>query len=825
MKKLLSAVMFTVLGASIAMAVPAKQTPVTVKQSDGSEITITMRGDEWHHSFVTTDGIPVVLTDLGDVMYRTSAGVSAMMAHNPEGRSAEENTFIAANAEQMTVEAISKTGKRSAARGANVRKKTQVPTMGSPRVPILLVEYKDKKMSNTIDAFVKQYTEGTTSAYQYFVDQSNGKYTPQYDVYGIYTLDSNRSTYGGNDSDGNDKGVGLMVSEAIAKAGGEIDWSLYDNDGDGEADVCVVVYAGVGEAQASTVANAVWPCQWELSDASRYGDGTGAVTRNGVKIDKFAVFNEVGGSSDRGTKIDGVGTFCHEFSHCLGLPDFYETTYKYGYYGMGGWSLMDSGCYNNDGYTPIGYSAYEKAFMNWVELIEPTENTFYELPVWNQKSLDTDLAVKVTSNINSNEYYILEYRAKQGWDQYNPAEGVLITHFSYIKSRWDENSVNDKSVQLATVVPADNSLSANNESGDLYGTSNHELTDDSKPAAKLYLTATGSASGNAGYLGKPITEINVDKTAKVASFWFMKDVLPVVDPVISDEAQDVTEDSFTAVWTDETADEYVDSYTLSVSMKNAGGTELLLDEDMSEGTTTWTKSTNGTYAEKTGYLRLGTASALGSVTSPAVDLESSGGVLTALITAKAYGTDSNVTMRVAVKNNGTTVASKDVTITDEDDVYAVVLEGVGDGNDQVVISNTVLRKRVMLKRVQVYSGEVDVEDATAVKRKAEETGDASTRVITGITEKHYTVTGLTPGATYKYRVKTVYVDGSESTWTPVKTVSLATSAVNEIRTDAAVKSVKYVNMMGVESAEPFAGLNIVVTTHDDGSVIATKQVK
>ena len=82
--------------------------------------------------------------------------------------------------------------------------------------------------------------------------------------------------------------------------------------------------------------------------------------RDGVTIDKYAVFNELSGSNTN--NIDGIGTVCHEFSHCLGLPDFYETTYTYGYYGMGSWSLMCSGSYNNDGYTPIGYSAYEKHF-------------------------------------------------------------------------------------------------------------------------------------------------------------------------------------------------------------------------------------------------------------------------------------------------------------------------------------------------------------------------------------------------------------------------------------------------------------------------------
>ncbi len=824
-----------VLVAVAAVAVPAKRVPVTVMQSDGTSLTVVMMGDEWGHSLVTSDGKAVARTANGDLCYRTASGVSEVLAHEVGERSGDEISFLKANEESLTAESVISHGRRAAAKREGRKKVglTQVPTMGSPRVPILLVEYQDKKMSNEMETFIHQYRDGETSAFQYFKDQSNGKYTPQFDVYGIYLLDSNRSVYGGNDSNGDDKGLGKMVSEAISKAGDEVDWSQYDNDGDGVCDVVIVVYAGVGEAQAENVPNSVWPCQWELSDAVNYGDGDGAVTRNGVTIDKFAVFNEITGSNDKGTKMDGVGTFCHEFSHCLGLPDFYETTYKNGYYGMGNWSLMCGGCYNNDGYLPIGYNGYEKAFMGWIDLQEPEAGNDYTLPVFNQKTAETDVAYKVVSPLNANEYYVLENRAKQGWDKYIAGEGMLVTHVTYVASRWNANTPNDKAVQLCTIIPADNKLAESNESGDPYGKTNHELTDESTPAATLNMTSSGSLAsktGGAGYMSKPITDIAINSDKSV-TFSFMKNAEPTFTPELGDaEAADVTETSFKAVWTDETAEELVESYTLLVKQRGVtGDVELLLDEDMSAGTTTWTTSAKGVYNEKTsGYVRLGTTTANGSVTSPEVDLSGSNGVVSVVITAKAYGNDKDVAMKVSVADaSGRESDSKTVTITSEDEEYVVVLEGEASpaSANYIVIENTTLKKRVMLKHVKVYAGSGDVADLDAPKRVVSETGDATKRTITGITEKEYTVTGLTEGAEYTYKVKAIYANGKESDWSASKSVTLGSSGVSEVDADKALKAVKYYNLLGVESTTPFRGVNVVVTTYTDGTTKATKTVK
>jgi len=522
-------------------AVPAKRVLQQLKQSDGTTVTIMPIGDEWRHGFATTDGLTVNLVN-GNAYYCVAGKQSDVLAHDLADRSQAEQDFINANKQQMRLDAQTSDAPRRV-KAAAPMKATQVPTSGTPKVPILLVEYKDKAMSNDSAAFVKHYTSGDKSVYQYFYDQSNGLYKPEFDVWGIYTLSGNRELYGGN-VNGQDQGVGTMVGEAVdmaAKAG--VDFSQYDNDGDGYCDVVIVVYAGVGEAQASnTVPESVWPCQWSLSSAKYYSDGKGVRTYNNTKVDKFAVFNEVRGSRDSGTTLDGIGTFCHEFSHCLGLPDFYETTYDYGYYGMGNWSLMNSGCYNDEGDTPVGYSAYEKNFMGWIDLINPVPNTQYTLAAMNSGTAANDQAIKIVSDLNADEYFILENRKQQGWDEFIPDEGLLIHHYTYIASRWQANTVNNEAIQLATLMPADNSLSESNENLDCWPYTSGRLkntafTNTSKPASTLNLNADGtlaSSTGGAGSLGKPVTEIVLNDDGTV-TFWYDKGNTTAVNAIEVDE--------------------------------------------------------------------------------------------------------------------------------------------------------------------------------------------------------------------------------------------------------------------------------------------------
>ena len=528
---------------AVMMAVPAKPVPFTHVQSDGSTVTLVMRGGEFNHSLMTMDNLTVAQSGNGDYCYTVGGVVSDVVAHDKGSRGIEEQAFIIAYRDKMALGA----GARRVPRRTDENTSPQVPTMGSPRIPIILVNYTDVKFKdeNPVAIFQNQFNEKEYSCLHYFETQSRGQFSPRFDILGPVNLPHDRTFYGNNIrvyGEEVDAQLGTMIYDACVGLP-NVDFSDYDNDGDGIVDVVVVLYAGVGEAQAyRTVPESVWPCQWDMQEAYDWTcSTTGPFQLNGVTINKFAVFNELEGPYDSSTLIDGVGTFCHEFGHCLGLPDFYPTNGG-NYFGMSSWDIMDNGCYLGGGHRPAGYTSYERHFMGWMDLIDPTVNTHYDLAPLNT---DEGTAVKVTNDANPDEYYLLEYRVKSGWDEFLPGEGIMILHVDYNRAAWDNNTPNNiGSHQRMTIIPADNSLMGYNMSTDLWPQGdNNSLTNTSTPAATV---CTG------GLMNKPITEMAIADGK--AGFWYMKrllgdvnddgevniaDVNALIDGILSNHKTDV----------------------------------------------------------------------------------------------------------------------------------------------------------------------------------------------------------------------------------------------------------------------------------------------
>ena len=498
------------------MAVPAKPVPFTHTQSDGSTVKLVMSGGEFCHSLMTLDGLTVAQDMNGDYCYMAGGSMSDVLAHDAGARGVAELAFIKAYRDQMSLDATFRRAPRRAPRREESNDNPQVPTTGSPRIPIILVNYTDVKFIDEFPllTFQDQFNQRDKSCLHYFQSQSRGLFSPQFDILGPVELPHDRAFYGANKRVYNtevDTQLGTMIYDACTGLTG-VDFSNYDNDGDGLVDVVVVLYAGVGEAQAwRLVPESVWPCQWDMQESLDWGcSTTGPFELNGVTINKYAVFNELEGNNNNSTTIDGIGTFCHEFSHCLGLPDFYPTNGANAY-GMSSWSLMDHGCYLDNGNTPGGYTSYERHFMGWMDLIDPVEGTRYELSPLNTVG---GTAVKVVNDANPDEYYLLEYRVKTDWDLYLPAEGILILHVDYNRVAWDNNGPNnDGRHQRMTIVPADNILTGNSNSTDTWPLGEKDsLTNNSTPPAAVF---TG------GYMNKPIKSMSIDRDNRKASFDYM----------------------------------------------------------------------------------------------------------------------------------------------------------------------------------------------------------------------------------------------------------------------------------------------------------------
>ena len=294
-----------------AAAMPAKPGWTTVTQSDGSTLQVQVVGNAFNNAILTRDGLTVARGNDGDFYYTSSlTGLTAVRAHEQNKRSASEQAFV--NVERSHLKMAYKpyrlpdqSGKLRAT-GSNAS--SGVPALGERRIPIILVEFADKKFNNTRERIIDAMLTGSESVGQYFLDQSNGQYRPVFDVHGIYTLSQDREYYGGHSGTTKDKGIGWMVTEACKLAAADsVSFKPYDTNSDYYCDVVIVIYAGVSEAQASAYhPEAIWPCNWTLEAAEYYqrgGEGPFQPNPGDPYVNHFAVFNELHGSNDNGKTV------------------------------------------------------------------------------------------------------------------------------------------------------------------------------------------------------------------------------------------------------------------------------------------------------------------------------------------------------------------------------------------------------------------------------------------------------------------------------------------------------------------------------------------
>ena len=517
MKKGLS-ILSLLLIAVVSFAVPAKRISKNITLADGKQITMMLMGDEHCHWYESEDGQRYILNEKDQAVRLTANDFCRMMERQQERRDLQhaKRNLRLRNREKRAF------GEQSNA------------FIGEKKGLVILVEYPDMRFrsANTPSVFSQRFNEPgyndngyVGSVHDYFYDQSYGQFDLSFDIIGPVTLSQNYSYYGQNDSYGDDLHPCEMVIETLNLVDEEVDFSKYDWDGDGNIEQVFIIYAGHGEAQGGQ-RNTIWPHEWELSSGAEFGDGDGAQTIDGVTIDTYAVSCELAGGS--GSVIDGIGTACHEFSHCLGMPDTYDTSYSGGP-GMIDWDIMAHGEYmgpSSIGEVPVAYTAYERMFAGWLKptvLDSPcVVDTLHAITSYPH-------AYIIYNDANTNEYYLLENRQLEKWDTYTGGHGMLVTHIDYDETAWTENEVNnDKNRQRITFIPADGSYgnrtggtyreNAEQKAGDTYpGILNNEnLTDSSYPAASLN---TPSAEGEM-LMGKPIEEIKESEEG-VISFIFM----------------------------------------------------------------------------------------------------------------------------------------------------------------------------------------------------------------------------------------------------------------------------------------------------------------
>ena len=423
----------TLLVAMSTFAVPAYRGWQTKSQPDGTTIQLRLVGDEFHHYWADANG---------NIVKQDANGYWRVVESQPT---------------PATIKA-----RRQASAMLQSRPKKAVGSVNlAPRGLVILVNFSNSKfaaantqaaMNDMMNSSSYTYNGATGSVRQFFSDQSDGQYTPDFDVVGPVTLKNNVAHYGKNDTYGDDVLPGDMVVEAcsIANASYGVDFTKYDNDSDGEVDFVYLIYAGKGEADGGAD-NTIWPHNWSLDAAYYYNNCTYAQSArrfDGKYINNYACSGELNGQSGART---GIGTIAHEFGHVIGLPDLYDIDYGQNYEDYmtpGEWHIMDGGSYNNDGRTPPNYTIYDKYFLGWKTPTNPgnTAQTltlqaagtsgFQGYQIASSNSL-------LTAN-NTNTVYYIENRQQSGWDKYLPGHGLVIWKIMYSQSVWEDNGPNDK---------------------------------------------------------------------------------------------------------------------------------------------------------------------------------------------------------------------------------------------------------------------------------------------------------------------------------------------------------------------------------------------
>ena len=558
MKKILLSITFALMGIVSGFAAKAYPGIVTVTQSDGTELNVRIYGDEHFNWLTTEDG--VLLVQEGNNYYiaeTTSYGTlkaTSYIAHNANKRvPAEIKAIKKQDLSRFRSYAIKKASPAKAMGTGNSGVK-YFPHSGSPKALVILVEFSDtpfqsgEKAKNVFEHFLKGKAEDNlpdgyeayTGSYKnennlrnkgsvsdYFYDMSKGTYTPQFDVVGPYKLNHPSLYYGQGDKDNTQ----ALVSDACKAADGDVDFSEYDADGDGMVDLVYIIYAGY-PASMSGNPNDIWP----KSGTGDFG------TYDGKKVSRFGVHAELNFGLELNQKngflLSGIGLFCHEFSHTLGLPDLYPTVdaSKVDNQNPEMWDLMDGGEYTyNGGYCPTPYSPWEMDAMGWATPIELSD----EKQTVTLKSYGKErIAYKIKGE--NNEYLLLQNIQIGGWwtgVAYVYKTGMLVWRIDYNNEDVNlfDNPNNTLGKPKVMIVPADGYVISDYNHGD-----GKQWTDDEYKSSlqgdpfpgKGNITQLLSVTLNNSTLEKPI--YNIKEENGVITFDYLDNISAIQLPSVEE---------------------------------------------------------------------------------------------------------------------------------------------------------------------------------------------------------------------------------------------------------------------------------------------------
>ncbi len=438
--------------AMAAHAVPAHPAPATITQPDGKTVTVRLVGDEFYNYSCTTDGYTVVRNASGCFEYaRLDNGrlvPSGIMAHDRAMRTAGETQFLAQVGTHLQSQETARAARARRTQSDAAMAPAKAGSWDNYRGLVVLVELKDRSFKRTdAQAFYQdqtnkrnytgykeqnslQWVSCTGSVRDYFYDNSMGQFDPQFDVVGPVKANYNADDFS---QTANARTIFLSVLEQVQD---QVDFSLYDANGDGTVDMIYFIVAGYGSNYSGNTSSYLWP------HASSFANS--GVSYDGKFLARYACSVEMDGLEYLNglfATIGGVGTMCHEFSHVLGVKDHYDT--DYGKSGgrsndPGEWDVMAGGSYFNHGRTPCGYTMFERYTMGFANPTVITEPGSYTL-----NPVNTSNEGYIIKSPISREYFMLDNRQKTRWDSEIPGHGMLVWRVDSTNiAAWTNNNVN-----------------------------------------------------------------------------------------------------------------------------------------------------------------------------------------------------------------------------------------------------------------------------------------------------------------------------------------------------------------------------------------------
>ena len=566
MKKILLSITFALMSIVSGFAAKAHSALTTITQSDGSQLTIRLHGDEHYSWYSTTDD--VLLVQVGKNYYVAQVEedgtlkATPQLAHNAGKRGTVEEQVINNQNKEKFLNSLNAEPQALAKPFGEVYP-AYFPHTGSPKALVILVEFQDVKFKTSDpvatfthylkgaegeaapeanNAYVTKGMVNYGSVSQYFNDMSQGKFTPQFDIVGPVTVSKNSAYYGGNAGKATDVNLAQMIAEACKGVSDKVNFADYDQNNDGYVDLVYVIYAGYSESINGNSSDCLWP---KSGTNAFYEPGTNNLLKlNGKRICRYGINNElnatptvVNNQFNGMPLLNGIGLFCHEFSHTMGLPDLYPTveTSRVDNQNPEYWDLMDGGEYTYSGYFPTPYSPWEMEVMGWTTPVELGDEA-------KQVNLNSYASDRTTYKINgkNDEYLLIQNIQTDGWwrgitKAYNTGMLVWRIDYPYTTVSLDNRLNNEIGKPNVMIVPADG-----------YVISAYNVTDDDESKAKYKaslkadpfpgannVTELLSVKLNKSTLKKPF--YNIKETNGIITFDYLKDYATGIDQTLADK--------------------------------------------------------------------------------------------------------------------------------------------------------------------------------------------------------------------------------------------------------------------------------------------------